>query len=219
MPSLGSIPHNIYMGGGSFLTRYLSGDLIMKAFKVAVFCLFIVAFAASVQAGPVKPGELSQNEKGEWIYTPKGELVLNKQPFYMGVDGRFDQRCDGLFYIDGDKDIPDLRDFRLFYCLGRYEMTLDGPAGRAVSLFGDFRYGQDWGYLIIKKTDGKKVWILDLEDFPPNQWAKIPPSKDGYGGFEVYYHPSPQFEQKIASVKWGEWWKKDSIENHISNVP
>lgn len=135
----------------------------------------------------------------------KGELVLFKEPLFYGQFRR--EGCDGLYYVKPDKDVPDLRDFRLFFCEGKYSLTLDGPPGKIVTLFGDFDFKKDYGYLIVRKTDDKTVWLYNLESLPPGQWHVVAPY-GMYGGSEVFYRAAARFEQNVASVKWGQWWDK-----------
>jgi len=137
-----------------------------------------------------------------------GELVLQKNELVQGRGFPLNIQCNALFKVDPDKNIPDLRVFRNFFCLGPYSLHWDGVPGKVVTLFGAFEYAPGNGYLIIKKTDNKTVWITSLEDFPPNKWTKVPPTEDGYGGYEAYYFPGNYFEMNVASVKWGHWWDR-----------
>ncbi len=140
----------------------------------------------------------------------QGELVLFKESLFPDSGGNirgFDADCNGLFYVQPGRDVPDLRDFRKFFCEGKYTLTLDGPPGKTVTVFGDFNFKTGYGFLILKKTDGGTVWLLDLEAFPPGRWTAVPPS-GRYGGFEVYYRAAPRFAQNAASVKWGKWWDR-----------
>ncbi|MBI4384123.1 MAG: hypothetical protein HY579_08840 [Nitrospinae bacterium] len=138
----------------------------------------------------------------------RGELVLFKEPLFPHSGGNirgFDADCNDLFYVQPDRDVPDLRDFRKFFCAGKYTLTLDGPPGKIATVFGDFDFKTGYGFLALRKTDGGTVWLLDLEQFPPGRWTAVPPSGQ-YGGFEVYYRAAPGFAQNVASIKWGKWW-------------
>jgi hypothetical protein len=168
----------------------------MRALKIAVSVLVLaLGFAAVVFSAA----------------HPSVELALKKQPFFGGIGPGYNPNCFGLFYVDGDKDVPDLREFRLFLCNGRYTFSMKGPAEKLVTLFAGFNYSLERGYLIIKKTDDRLVWVDDLEAFKPRQWVKVEADESGYGGYEVYYEPGPLFEQFVASVKWGRWWQGDSL--------
>ena len=70
-------------------------------------------------------------------------------------------------------------------------------------LFGEFKYDERNGYLTIQKTDERKVWLLDLGDFPQNTWSTVPPNNDS-GGFKVFFKGEPDFGREVSSVKWGE---------------
>ena len=132
------------------------------------------------------------------------DLILYKQPlieFYARADV-----CDSLFKVRKDEDIPNIgRDFRDYFCDGRYTVILYGPPGTIITLFGGFDFGTQFGYMIVKKKDHNKVWLLELKFFPENQWHSVE-ANSGTGAYEVYYSPEPCFDEKISSVKWGKWW-------------
>lgn len=139
-------------------------------------------------------------------------LVLIKEPVYpmgfpMGGVG-----CKGLYHISENEDVPDLRDFRLFYCQGRYTLSWNGPVGKVATLFARFNFGAENGFFVVRKTDDKTVWVLNLEKFPDRQWHSVP-AKDEYGGYESIYFPASGFEENISSVKWGEWWGDRPLES------
>lgn len=141
----------------------------------------------------------------------KTELVLYKEPLFgvrAGILGRREgSDCDGLFYVDGGKNLVDFRDFRFDLCEGIYTLTLDGPPGTMVTLFGQRGFGTGHGYLVVRKKDKRKVWILNLQNFPDQQWFSKEPN-DNTGAYEVFYHPEHNFAQKVSSVQWGEWRDK-----------
>ncbi|NIU46376.1 MAG: hypothetical protein GWN72_20230 [Nitrospinaceae bacterium] len=121
-----------------------------------------------------------------------------------------DSDCAGLFYVKNFKDIADLRrDFQYYFCEGMYTLTLKGPAGTTVTLFGlsDFRTNR--GFLILKKKDARMVWLRHLERFPPNQWVTTGGGKDS-GVYEAFYFPAPNFRRQVTSVKWGQWWSGET---------
>lgn len=136
------------------------------------------------------------------------DLVLIKLPQNIFWNTR---GCYARYNVPLNQDVPDMREFRYFLCDGVYNMTLDGPPGNVVTFFGAFDFKREYGYLIIKKTDDKQVWILDLEKFPVGKWHKVE-AKGEYGGYEAFYHASSGFESNIASVKWGEWWGNEDLQ-------
>jgi len=135
----------------------------------------------------------------------RGALVLYKEPLYEFENAR-KGFCDGLFDVKTGENVPDMRDFRDYHCQGRYTLTLDGNAGRMVTLFGKFNFAKDGGYLIIVKKDNRKVWLTDLEDLPADRWVRRD-GIDNTGAYEAFYHESAQFSQNVSSVKWGKWWQ------------
>ncbi len=169
----------------------------MRLFKSLFMLIVLASFTSIASAGTIKE-----------------ELTLYKDPLYEFVSPR-DRggSCEGLFFLKGDKNNPDLRsNFQYFHCEGSYTLTLDGPKDKLVTLFGGFNYGKKDGFLILRKADNKKVWILDLMDFPSGRWISVPPQEgpDGeYGAYEIFYSPSPIFDQKVSSLKWGQWWQGD----------
>ena len=138
-------------------------------------------------------------------FASKGQLMLDKVRLDINI-GRGDSACDELEYIDIGKDVPDMRDFRCYERSGKYNVTLRGPAGTTLSLFGSFTYGSERGFIVIRKKDDRQVWILHLEDFPAGKWSSHEASKDS-GAFDVFYHAAPIFEQNVSSIKWGQWWQ------------
>lgn len=169
----------------------------MRFYKIMTALIIMVPLAAS--AGTVKINE---------------ELTLYKEPiFEYDKPGLEHDHCEGIFYLSGDKDNPDLRsDFDYYHCEGRYTLTLEGPKNKTITLFGGYNYGRGRGYLVIRKLDAEKIWLLDLQDFPSGQWVKVPSMVDmgiEYGAYEAFYLAAPQFDRNIESMKWGKWWEGD----------
>ena len=169
----------------------LERGMIMRLCRITLMLTVLGAFAAAAQAG-----------------TAQSELTLYKDPVYEFNSPRHHGLCEGLFYLKEGRDTPDLRDdFQYYHCEGKHTLTLDGPKNKMVTLFGGFKYGQEGGYLVLRKTDAGKVWITDLMDFPSGQWVKVPPQEwmgVEYGAYEVFYHAAPLFDQNISSLKWGQ---------------
>ncbi len=143
------------------------------------------------------------------LYAKGGELMLSKENLFDS-DTILERRpnCEELFYVDSGKDVPDMRDFRNYFCEGMYTLTLKGPPGTTVTLFGKFFFKKESGYLILKKKDDQMIWLLDLEAFPHDRWVSNEATNKS-GAYEVFYHPAPKFGQRISSVKWGKWWPAD----------
>ncbi len=142
-----------------------------------------------------------------FAWANEGQLMLDKLRLDFNIS-LGDSACDELMYVDSGKDIPNMRDFPCYHRSGKYTAALTGPSGTTVTLFGNVAYTKERGYLIIKKKDARQVWILDLEDFPHEQWVTIEGERQS-GAFEAYYHPTPIFQQNISSIKWGAWWSEE----------
>jgi hypothetical protein len=140
----------------------------------------------------------------------RGALVLSKIPIYEFEDAE-EIGCSALYDVKQSRDVADMREFRNFQCQGRYEMILRGEKGRTVTLYAQFNFGKKGGFLVVRKTDDRKVWITDLEDLPAGRWATIPAGRQT-GGYEVFYQAASGFDQNISSVKWGQWWQGDTPE-------
>ena len=144
----------------------------------------------------------------------RGALVLNKIPIFEFESPR-KLGCTALYDVKYGRDVADMRrDFgndRNAFCQGRYEMTVRGEPGRTVTLYAQFNFGKKAGFLVVRKTDDKLVWISDLEDLPPGQWTTVPASRQT-GGYEAFYRQASGFDQNISSVKWGQWWQGDTPE-------
>jgi hypothetical protein len=137
----------------------------------------------------------------------KVELTLYKVPLFEEPFNFYSTRtgCNSLYSVDGGKNYTTLSDFVYFYCDGGYTFTLDGPANTTVTLFGNPDYRVDWGYLIVRKTNDKRIWLKDLNSLKKGGWQTVE-GEGGYGDYQYYYKKSPAFIEKIASVKWGQWW-------------
>ena len=133
----------------------------------------------------------------------RGDLALIKEPLdpMLGAD-----TCGGIFDVPAGKDVPSMRHFRHFFCTGRYTLTLDGKRGQVVTLFGDHDFKKDNGFMVIRKTDDRKVWLTDLDFIPSGRWVKRPATSDS-GGVQIFYNDTANFSQEISSVKWGKWWQ------------
>ncbi|GJL79107.1 MAG: hypothetical protein NPINA01_20960 [Nitrospinaceae bacterium] len=143
----------------------------------------------------------------EFAYANEGELVLDKirLDFQISLG---DSSCDELMNIASGKNIPDMRGFDCYHRTGKYTLTLAGPPGTTVTLFGEVSFGKDRGYLVIRKTDDRPVWLLDLEDFTSDQWNRVEAKRQS-GAYEVFYHAAPIFSQNVSSIKWEKWWPED----------
>ena len=85
---------------------------------------------------------------------------------------------------------------RNYFCEGEYSRN---HYHRIRAVF----FGEDHGYLTLTKTDHRRVWLWDLEDFPDGKWVVAEANKDT-GAYEVYFHAGPNFKMRLGSVKWNE---------------
>ena len=142
----------------------------------------------------------------------RGALVLIKEALFEFSGGRGQSSmCDGLYDVEGGRDVPNISSFRYFDCEGRYTFTLSGKKGTTVSLFGKFNHQKENGFMVIVKSDNRKLWVINLDDIQRGKWVSVPASRDT-GAYEVYFKGTQQFSQHISSVKWGQWWQGDSPE-------
>jgi len=132
-----------------------------------------------------------------------GELALIKQPLNTTT---ISDICDGIYYVTEGKDVSSMRDFRQYFCTGLYSLTLEGKRGQVVTLFGNHDFKKQGGFMVLRKTDDRKVWLSDLALIPEGTWVKRPPTSDS-GGVQIFFSPVPNFDQRISSVKWGKWWE------------
>jgi hypothetical protein len=130
------------------------------------------------------------------------KMVLYKE--YQDSNDLFRKRpCPKTFNIKKGIDYPDLREMRNYFCEGEYSLTLEGPPGTTITVYGQFFFEEGHGYLTLTKTDHRRVWLWDLEDFPDSKWIIADANKDT-GAYEVYYHAGPNFKTNLGSVKWNE---------------
>ena len=130
----------------------------------------------------------------------KDELVMQKEFMYWNSSIVTD--CGHLTHIELGQDVPDIREEACGSINGKFSLTLSGPPGTTLTLFGNYDYNEENGFLIIRKSDDRKLWLLDLSSFPADQWLSTKANRDS-GAFETFYKPSPIFEQSISSIKWG----------------
>ena len=131
----------------------------------------------------------------------KDEMVMRKEPLDWAVT-RDGDVCYRLFSIKVGDDAPDMRDQPCFFRDGKFSLTISGPPGTTVTLFGKFNFKKGNGFLTIKKKDYRKIWLLDLIYFPAGQWF-YSEANENSGAFETFYNPSPNFDESIFSIKWG----------------
>ena len=166
----------------------------MKLNRILIALILISTITAIAEAG----------KENAYLTLYKDPILEFESPRQIGL-------CPSLMSWEDDRNSPDLRnDLRNFHCQGRFSLALDGPKDKMVTLFASFNYGKEQGYLVIRKLDDKKVWVPDLMNLPANQWVSMPPENgydSEYGSFEIFFRPSPNFDQKLASFKWGQWWK------------
>ncbi len=138
-----------------------------------------------------------------WSKEKKTELVLYKDiedPITMHMKGRL---CNKVLVIEKDKDIVASRKMRDRFCEGEYSLSLDGPPGTTVTIYGQFFYGKKRGYLTLTKTDHQKVWVWNIKSLPNKRWIVSMANKDT-GGYESFYQAGPGFSRNFASIKWNE---------------
>lgn len=138
-----------------------------------------------------------------WAIEQRGDLSLIKEPLdeSLGSD-----TCGGTFDVHSGVDVDNMKSFRHYFCAGRYTLTLSGEKGKMVTIFGLSDYKKDNGFMVIRKTDDKKIWLIDLEGVPSGKWVKRKPTSSS-GGLQIFYSSGSQFSQRLSSVKWGKWWK------------
>lgn len=132
-------------------------------------------------------------------------LVLYKEPLFE-FGGKRQSDCDALYDVKAGKDVPDMRDFRQYFCDGRYTLTLEGKKGTTVTLFGRFAYKKGAGFMVVVKNDNRKIWLINLEDFPSGKWFRVKANQDT-GAYKIYYRSVSRFSENISSIQWGQWWK------------
>ena len=131
----------------------------------------------------------------------KDEMVMRKEPLDWTVT-RDGDVCYKLIPIEVGEDVPDMRDKPCGLRDGKFSLTLSGPPGTTVTLFGKYNFKKGNGFLTIKKKDYREIWLHDLIYFPADQWFYSEANEDS-GAYETFYNYSPIFEESIYSIKWG----------------
>lgn len=60
--------------------------------------------------------------------------------------------------------------------------------------------------MVIVKNDKRKIWLINLEDFPSGKWVNFKANRDT-GAYQIYYKSVSRFSENISSIQWGTWWK------------
>jgi hypothetical protein len=141
----------------------------------------------------------------------RNELIMTKEVMYWATCSRnSDSPCSRRIKIEIGRDVSDMRDEPCGYSDGTFSLTLSGPPETTVIIFGDYNFKKENGYLIIKKTDDRVIWLLDLISFPANQWFSSEANENS-GAFETFYSASPIFDQSVSSIKWVNIQPKDQL--------
>lgn len=130
------------------------------------------------------------------------ELVIQKEVMYWTM-ARSNFTCTPHIQIEIGEDVPDLRDEVCGTVIGSHSLTLSGPAGTTVTLYGDYNFKKDNGFLTIRKKDDQMLWLMDLTVFPDGQWFSSEADQDS-GAFDIFYKANPRFERIVSSVQWGD---------------
>ena len=135
----------------------------------------------------------------------KAELLLKKEdPYLYGACGW----CSDLFSLKQNDNRKNFNQYNLETQTGSYLVDLVGPVGTTVTLFGSKNFSREHGYLILVKQDDRPIAVGDLGNLPPRQWVDVNQSDTGPGLYRLWYHPSANFKERIASVRWGQWWSQ-----------
>jgi hypothetical protein len=135
----------------------------------------------------------------------KAELLLQKKdPYIYGSCGW----CTDFFILKENDNRKNFKQYNTNTQTGYFEVDVMGPAGTTVTLFGSQNFSRKQGYLILVKQDNRPIVVGDLENLPPHQWVDVKQSDTGPGLYRVWYHPSDRFKERIASVRWGQWWSE-----------
>jgi hypothetical protein len=135
----------------------------------------------------------------------KAELSLRKEdPYLYGACGW----CTDLFLLKENDDRKNFSQYNLDTQTGSYLIDLTGPVGTTVTLFGSQNFSREHGYLILVKQDDRPIAVGDLGNLVPRQWIDVNQSDTGPGLYRLWYHPSANFKERIASVRWGQWWSQ-----------
>jgi hypothetical protein len=167
--------------------------------KITVFLATLSFLTCFPGLGSAKD-ELVMHKDG--LVMHKDELVMHKEVMYWSSTNYDDSACNELIIIEAGRDVPDMRDELCSYINGKFSLTLSGPPGTTITFFGKYNFKKENGFLIIKKKDDRKLWLLDLIAFPAGQWFSSEANEDS-GAFEAFYNASPIFEESVSSIKWG----------------
>ncbi len=138
-----------------------------------------------------------------WGNDGKAQLVLYKEldtPITNHMKGR---TCNKVLIVKKDKDVAATADMRDRFCEGEYSLSLDGPPGTTVTIYGQNFFGKSRGYLTLTKTDHQRVWVWNFRSFPEKRWMITFANQDT-GGYESFYQANPEFSRNFGSVKWNE---------------
>ncbi len=141
-----------------------------------------------------------------WAETKlRANLWLQKvDPYLYGPCGW----CSEVFILNENDNRKNFKRYNSNNQTGSYLIDLTGPEGTTVTLYGSQDFNLSQGYLILVKQDDRPIAVGDLENLPPRQWVEVKQSDTGPGLYRVWYHPGEYFKDRIASVRWGQWWSE-----------
>ncbi len=130
------------------------------------------------------------------------ELVIRKFVMDWNI-ARQNFTCLPPIQIEVGRDVSDIRDEKCgSVFVGKLDITLSGPPGTTVTLYGDYNFKKDNGFLILRKNDDQTLWLKDLVDLPVGQFSSE--ANEDSGAFEAFYKASPIFDRSVYSVQWGD---------------
>ena len=135
----------------------------------------------------------------------KANLLLQKvDPYLYGSCGW----CSEVFILNENDNRKNFKLYNSDSQTGSYLIDLTGPVGTTVTLYGSQDFDLNMGYLILVKQDDQPIVVGDLDNLPPHQWVEVKRPDTGPGLYRVWYHPVNRFKERIASVRWGQWWSE-----------
>ena len=97
----------------------------------------------------------------------KDELVMHKEFMYW-ESTKSDSACGQLIYIEFGRDVPDLREEPCGSINGKYSLTLAGPPGTTLTLFGNYNYDKENGIIsdikVLEFNADTRVFNLKFQE-------------------------------------------------------
>ncbi len=108
----------------------------------------------------------------------KTELVLIKQLVNKFTPVTKRHTFETIFTVEKGWNYTGFLETTNVFCPEEYSLILDDPPRTTTTVYGQPFFKGDCGYVTLKKSDYRRVWVWDPEYFSDGKWAIAKANKD-----------------------------------------